>query len=482
VSKDKNINNERQKFLLLIPDGAGIRNFLFGSFIDRLLSTGEVLIWHALPEKSIVSYKERWSRAVRWELLPTFREGLIERVLRQAKIYAQLYWRYDADNSDAALKFLRPSGRFLNHAVAFISRNAGRILASSSGAIWLDKQHARASLRSGQFERFKAFLSRERPNVVFCTHQRASRAVPAMLAARELGIPTATFVYSWDNLPKGRMAVHADHFFVWSDLMKDEMLRYYPEVIADRIHVVGTPQFEHHHNKSLLQPRETFLRHLGLDPSRPVICFSGDDIPSSPHDPMYLADLAASLRKTPAPERPQIIFRRCPVDTSDRYRWVIEKYPEIVVSEPLWLPHSEGDWTQIIPTREDLDLLVNIVHHSDTVINVGSTMAMDFAVLDKPAIYLAYNPPAVNGNSSWTSESFYRLPHFRSVFNLQPIYWAKGPEDLGRLVMHVLEQSQEKSHERREWLNQMVALPLDQASDRCYEALRKVAASSNGNR
>src|SRR5688572_15780303 len=252
------------KFLILIPDGVGIRNFLLGSFIDRLLSQGEVVIWHALPEKSVISHKERWPTGVRWETLPTFREGLIERVLRQAKIYAQLYWRYDTDNSDAALHFLHPSGRLLNHAVAFTARNAGRILGSVKGAIWLDKQHARASLRSDYLGRFESFLRRERPDVVFCTHQRASRAVPAMLAARTLGIPTATFVYSWDNLPKGRMAVHADHFLVWSDLMKEEMLRYYPEVTANRIHVVGTPQFEHHLNPALVQPRDAFLRNLGL--------------------------------------------------------------------------------------------------------------------------------------------------------------------------------------------------------------------------
>jgi len=42
-----------------------------------------------------------------------------------------------------------------------------------------------------------------------------------------------------------------------------------------------------------------------------------------------------------------------------------------------------------------------VVHHTDVVVNVGSTMAMDFAILDKPGIYLAYNPQGSDKNKGW---------------------------------------------------------------------------------
>ncbi|HVQ35973.1 MAG TPA: hypothetical protein VMS31_00470, partial [Pyrinomonadaceae bacterium] len=241
----------------------------------------------------------------------------------------------------------------------------------------------------------------------------------------------------------------------------------------DMVHVVGTPQFEHYFNQSFLRSREEFLNGVGLDASRPVVCFSGDDVTSSPYDPAYLADLAEALQTIPEGQRPQILFRRCPVDASNRYAPVLEKYREIAVSEPLWFSYAHEDWSQIIPTIEDVALLSNVVRHSDLVVNVGSTMAADFAVFGKPAIYIAYNPPAANG--SWNIHDSYRFAHLKSVHELQPVYWAESPGKLAELVMHALAHPEEKDRERSQWMNQLIEHPLDQASDRCYEALERIS-------
>jgi hypothetical protein len=34
-----------------------------------------------------------------------------------------------------------------------------------------------------------------------------------LLAAQQLGIPTATFIFSWDNLPKATMVVETDYYY-----------------------------------------------------------------------------------------------------------------------------------------------------------------------------------------------------------------------------------------------------------------------------
>ncbi|HWC65317.1 MAG TPA: hypothetical protein VG777_04475, partial [Thermoanaerobaculia bacterium] len=213
----------------------------------------------------------------------------------------------------------------------------------------------------------------------------------------------------------------------------------------------------------------------GLDPKRPVVCFSGDDELTSPHDPVYLADLAAAMRTIPADRRPQILFRRSPVDRSARWDGVLARFPEIAVSDPLWRSESGGDWARIVPTREDVALLANVVAHSDLVINVGSTMAMDFAAFDKPAIFIAYDPP--ERDAHWSFENIYRLPHFKTTHQLQPVYWARSGEDLARVVVHALEHPAEKAEARRRWLHLHVEQPMDQASRRLTEALRALASA-----
>jgi UDP-N-acetylglucosamine:LPS N-acetylglucosamine transferase len=47
-------------------------------------------------------------------------------------------------------------------------------------------------------------LRREKPALVFCTNQRTVSALAPILAAQELGIPTATFIFLGTTCPKPR--------------------------------------------------------------------------------------------------------------------------------------------------------------------------------------------------------------------------------------------------------------------------------------
>lgn len=461
----------RLKYLLVVPNGVGIRNFFCTQFIDLLLESGEIHVWHALPPESIAEFQSRWGDRVRWDTLPPIRDRLLERLLRQGKVFGQLYWQRK-QGPDVQLKRRRPPSRWRPRLVDIAARAVGRIGAGPRRVALLDRLHHAVAARAAHMPAFEEFVREVAPDVVFCAYQKAICAVPAMLAARKLKIPSATFIYSWDNLPKGRMAVYADHYFVWSAFMKNELLSYYSDVAPERVRVVGTPQFEPYCDDALIESRAAFLKKLNLDPVRPVVCFSGDDVLASPYDPTYLEDLAESLASIPLSTRPQILFRRCPVDRSSRYDAVLARHPDIAVSDPPWKSYS-GDWSEVVPTPEDTALLVNVVRHCDVVVNLGSTMAMDFAVYDKPGIYVAYNPRGAS--PQWNVHDCYRLPHIKTVHELQPVYWARSPEELGRLVLHAIRNPGEKGAERRAWLHRHVLQPMGGASERFADALKELA-------
>ena len=49
-------------------------------------------------------------------------------------------------------------------------------------------------------DRYRRLFDTMRPSVLFCSHQRPPViAAGPVLAARRAGIPTATFIFSWDN-------------------------------------------------------------------------------------------------------------------------------------------------------------------------------------------------------------------------------------------------------------------------------------------
>src|SRR5262249_34232296 len=87
----------RHRYLGIVPNGVGIRNFFCTPFIDRLLQSGSVAVWHALAPDDIAPFRERWGTEVAWRELPPVRDGLLERLVRQAKIHAQLYWQLRLD-------------------------------------------------------------------------------------------------------------------------------------------------------------------------------------------------------------------------------------------------------------------------------------------------------------------------------------------------------------------------------------------------
>jgi hypothetical protein len=468
-------SERKRHYLIVIPNGVAIRNFFCTRFLDLLLGSGSVTVWHSLKAEDIDPFLHRWDARVTWETLPRLQDRLVERVLRNAKAQAQLYWQEHNEPAVPRKKHQSAIG-WKTRAVQGLGAAIAKACATPRGVIRLDRLHQRVAAGARHMEAFEAALRRWRPDVVFCAHQKSIQAVPVILAARQLGIPTATFIYSWDNLPKGRMPINPSDFLVWSDFMKKELLSYYPDVSPERVHVAGTPQFETYRDASLVRPREEFLGKIGLDPGRPVICFSGDDFLTSPHDPRYLADLAEAMRAIDGARRPQILFRRSPVDQSARYDAVLASYPEIALSNPCWTVRAAGDWSQVVPQWEDIALLVNVVYHSDLVVNVGSTMAMDFAAYDKPAVYVAYDPEGID--QTWTIQDIYRKVHFKTVHALQPVYWARSCRELGNVVLHALQHPREKSAARHDWLSLHVHQPMERASERFAFLLQTLSRAS----
>ena len=303
-------------------------------------------------------------------------------------------------------------------------------------------------------ENHKLLLENIKPDVIFNTHQRSLIAVPIVAAAKKLGIKNVGAIYSWDNIPKARLSVRTNEYVVWSKHMKNEMKIFYPEIKQDNIIITGTPQFEFYSDKELLISKELFFKKIGLDMNRKVVCFSGDDTRTSPFDPEYLEDLANSLMLFTENTRPQILLRRCPVDVSGRFQKIIKKHSTIIKeAAPIWNFDKEGDnWQLIYPNYKDIALLVNTVYHSDVVINVGSTMAHDFAIFNKPAIYLNYNPVKSN---KWNIETIYKFQHFRSMKNLNPVFWLNEKKDIIEVIKKALNSdlSSDEIKDAQRWLN-----------------------------
>ena len=308
----------------------------------------------------------------------------------------------------------------------------------------------------------KSILKKLQPNIVFCSHQRALNAATIFAAASDLGIKTATVIYSWDNLPKARMALKADNYFVWSEYMKQELNLYYPEIDLSTINITGTPQFEFYKDAGNIINKEVFYQQYGLDPNKKIICYSGDDTKTSPDDPKYLKDIAEEITKANLQHEYQILLRRCPVDFSGRFDEVVNQYKDLIKkAPPLWYFSTSKEWSSVYPSFDDVKLLVSTAFYSDVVVNVGSTMAFDFGMFNKPCVFINYDQQNKTVKD-WSVNTIYNYQHFRSMPNTDAVIWLNNKEEI---VDKIIYRKEWKSFESlMKWSEIVIGQKNDKAS------------------
>jgi hypothetical protein len=458
-----------KKIFILLPDGVGLRNFAFTSFVKIGEEIGwEVVFWNQTPfDLTELGYKE---------IKLTGKPRSYTDLLKRAKISAELDYFMEKFDDQVYQSYKFPAS---NKSIKSKIKNTivTQLTKTYQGEKGLNKlrEKLKASERKSIFyQKCKIVLEREKPDFIFCTNQRPVNAIAPLTAAQDLGISSSTFIFSWDNLPKATMVVEPDFYFVWSEHMKEELLNYYPFINSENIFITGSPQFEPHFNLKLRKTRKEFFEENNLELTREYICFSGDDKTTSPDDAHYLRDVATSIENLNANgANLGIIFRRCPVDFSNRYDETLENYKDIIVQiAPKWT--KIGDvWNSILPTNEDLELHVNTILHTKAVINLGSSMVFDYALFDKPCLFLNYdveNKLDVN----WSSKKIYKFVHFRSMPSNNEVVWLESKDEIGPKLNSILIDSKKTVKNAKEWFQLINYFPAKDASKRIWNEIEKI--------
>ncbi|WPO79489.1 UDP-glycosyltransferase [Flavobacterium sp. KACC 22761] len=459
-----------KKIMVFFPDGGGLRNFAYSSFKEIGDESGfEIIYWNAsnFQIQENLGFKELkiQSGKVR-PLTPLFLRAKkhIELNLWKKEFNDSVYDKYKFPFSFKGVKKSLTS--------LFILLLI-QLYASRKGLTRLIKKINNQERKNSRYESYQKQLLENKPEIVFCSNQRNSQAISAILAARDLGIKTVCFIQSWDNVPKAMNVYEADYYMVWSDLMKNELLKYYPTIAENQVFVTGTPQFEPHFDESLSLSREAFFKEHSLDLTKRYVCYSGDDFTTSPLDQYYLEDLINAVRSLNLEgENLGVIYRRCPFDSSDRYNLVLEQNKDVVaVIDPLWEKiDGVGD---LMPLPEDAQLLYNICEHSEMVVNICSTTIFDFVMHNKPCIYLNYEQPQLKKGIRDIGQN-YDYVHFRSMPSKEAAVFCTSKEQLKEQVKKVISNEISNVAECKKWLSTVAGKEPELASKKMWEVFNQM--------
>ncbi|AUC75826.1 CDP-glycerol glycerophosphotransferase family protein [Olleya sp. Bg11-27] len=462
----------KKKVFVFFPDGVGLRNFAFTDFKAVGEQMGfDITYWN----NTVFSLKDNLG----------FKEVKIDNhqihpltpIYSRARKRAELNVSRDKFNDEVypTYKFPFSYKGVKNTFKSVYTKLLIGLYSSEKGIEKLRHKIDNLERKNPKYAYCKAQLELHKPDLIFCTTQRATQSISALLAAKDLGIPTVAFVYSWDNVPKAMQVVNTDYYCVWSDHMKREILQYYPFVKESQVFVTGTPQFEPHYETNLKQSRADFFKHYNLDVNKKYICYSGDDETTSPLDQYYLEDLANAVRRLNAKgENLGIIYRKCPVDFTDRYNAVIENNKDIIeVLNPIW-KQVGSQWNQVLPAKEDFKMLYNVCEHSEFVTNVCSSTVFDFVAHDKPCIYYNYEQPQLKKGIRDIGQN-YNYVHFRSMPSPEAAVFCTDKNDLEALVKQILDGQLSNVDEGKKWYEVIVGERPTKASENIWKVLKQIS-------
>lgn len=460
-----------KKLGIVITDGVGFRNFILSDFLSEAEKQfDEVVILSCLP----VSVYEGFLQKSRVIELAVFQEKFPTWFFRKAKEIAHLQLHKNnnfgiADNLNAnRSKSKTPRG----YATRFIFKWTS-LFHSENYIQFYTKLQQLSFKNNPNVKGYKSIFEKEKFDILFFTHQRPPFIAPLVYQAEQLKIKTVSFIFSWDNLAsKGRMAANFDYYLVWSDLMKEELLHFYKNVQSQNIAVVGTPQFEPYVLERYKTVKNDFDTRFDLDSSKKTICFSCGDISTSKNDELYITTIAQAIQENKI-KNVNLLVRTSPAEDPIRFESFVTKFPFVKWNYPKWHLARKGhqeEWSQRVPSKEDVADLRSILEFSDINVNMLSTMSLDFLQFDKPVI----NPVFGNmENGLYDDQRFLQYPHIKNVVSSNATRIVINEDELIDAVHSFIQYPDANATDRKQLIQLQIGKPLEGTSKRIATILRK---------
>jgi CDP-glycerol glycerophosphotransferase (TagB/SpsB family) len=231
---------------------------------------------------------------------------------------------------------------------------------------------------------------------------RLDRYLLREAAAR--GVPTTTVIVGWDNSSSYNLSgADMDWATCWSQLQKDEMVfgSDWPE---ERVFIGGIPSYDGYFNQRWQMSREEYFKLHNLDPDRKLISYASSFVTFSPNI-QNIEALARLVTQEGLAFPAQLLIRLHPNHFMDVAHFAAEReqvrklaaaHPHIHVVEPVALGGELGHYS-----GEDMPEKASMMAHSDVMVTVYSTMAVEATVNGCPVIALCIDSP-----SGWPKGKF----------------------------------------------------------------------------
>jgi CDP-Glycerol:Poly(glycerophosphate) glycerophosphotransferase len=430
--------------MLSVPHGAAAGNILRTGLVKRVLDADpahEIVVVSPLSKDP--AFVREFSQArVRFEDLPPHRPHGVE-----ARLMALVQASY-LDSGVTESVRIRKQEAIAKKTIRWI--RAKRLIASAVAPSMVRKEtrytvvdrvvsHPHAE---ELFDRYRpVLLVTSNPGLIFSE-------IPLLRTAVRRGVRSIAVDPSWDNFTNKLLPVRrVDRLIVWNDLMKQQAIDlhgYRP----DQIEVAGVPQWDLYFRPGTTTTRDAFLARVGADPSRKTITLTTTPRELYPHHDHVLRVLVRAMQAGAWRHDTQILVRLHPRDDADAYE-EFRGVPGVIIEKPFRSTVRAGDGLAVDITVENQRHLADTMLHSDVVINVASTIAIEAAIFDTPVVNISFDGETP---AEWTKSArrYYRFTHYVNITRRGAVRVAEEPQQLVEQVGAYLDDPSLDREGRRE--------------------------------
>ena len=432
---------------ITVPEASVTRNILRGSFWKHFNDGRNFRVVLIITPQKEEEYKKEFSgQDIILEplpyIFPDFTEKIANFIAKNAlrtgtAIFNQMRQYHDGGNF-----------------FAMIIKRALRFVCGDS--FLLQKVFRRLELLRSPHPMVRELFERHRPDAVFSTVAiHTEMDIPILREATRRGISTIATVRGWDNFTShGFLRIVPDKLLLQNQYLKDMGVKHH-FLSPHMMEVVGFPQNDWYFRKDWIEPREEFLKKLGVDQKKRMILFGamGDFLfPKEGEIAEVFEELVESGK---LPQDFVMVFRAhpafpSPLDEMKRMKHVVPDRNAIYLSSQI------DSWEM---GEKEVAHLINSIVHSEMVVTSGSTMALDAVALGKSAISAAFEKSMVN---YWISGRRFRryYTHYEAMMATGGVKTADSPEDLVAAIMAYLANPAEDSEGRKKLAEEFLA-PCD---------------------
>lgn len=448
----------RPHLVIVVGRGEVIRNFLFSDTLPRLCEEADVTVLSIVDDEDLL----RHVRTHTDRIVP-LREHLAPPAVQRLRSLAENAhdrWQWCTTGQNHwELRDRRAAERGGRHLRRRRMMKVGaRLLAFPAALRALTALERELHYRFRPTRELDRLFEELRPDLVFNgSHIHGMAAELPLRVAHRMGIRTAGFVFSWDNLTsRSRIFVPYDDVIVWTEGIRQQYLGLYPETPQDRVIATGTPQLDFHFKDEHKMSREDLCRKIGIDPARPYVLYTAGIDHHFFEEHLHVETVARLLGEIDVPQRPQLVVRTYVKGTSDEMKALARRgLPETVFPKVEW---SERWQT---PELADLTTWTSLLQHCALGINAASTVSLELMLFNKPIINLRYDPPGSNLPWCLGYERHILFDHYKPVAESGATMVAESTDDMARFLRRGLVEPEADAGARKSFIDQFFGGLLD---------------------